>query len=63
MGVHNAGAGAHPARRLPRLDVRLRGGGDRGQRPRPALRPRAPDEYRLPPDTPEIPYDWSRRMG
>jgi dTDP-4-dehydrorhamnose 3,5-epimerase len=23
----------------------------------------APDEYRLPPDTPEIPYDWSRRMG
>lgn len=22
-----------------------------------------PDEYRLPVDTPEIPYDWSRRMG
>ena len=22
-----------------------------------------PDEYRLPPDTQEIPYDWSRRMG
>ena len=22
-----------------------------------------PDEYRLPPDTAEIPYDWSRRNG
>ena len=22
-----------------------------------------PDEYRLPFDTPDIPYDWSRRMG
>lgn len=22
-----------------------------------------PDEYRLPPQTPEIPYDWSRRVG
>jgi dTDP-4-dehydrorhamnose 3,5-epimerase len=22
-----------------------------------------PDEYRVPPDTTEIPYDWSRRVG
>ncbi len=22
-----------------------------------------PDEYRLPPDTPDIPYNWSRRVG
>lgn len=22
-----------------------------------------PDEYRLPPDAPAIPYDWARRMG
>jgi dTDP-4-dehydrorhamnose 3,5-epimerase len=24
---------------------------------------RHPDEYRLPPDCPEIPYDWARRNG
>ncbi len=25
--------------------------------------PKDPDEFRLPPDTPKIPYDWSRKNG
>jgi dTDP-4-dehydrorhamnose 3,5-epimerase len=26
-------------------------------------KPEQPDEFRLPPDTVDIPYDWSRRRG